>query len=90
MTLNKFREMVEDRGNWHAEVHGIAKSWTQLSSVQQQQKYTVMSKYDWKVLVIYLLSLSSYALLYDAGPGTLRNTDTFPMCFARFLFARFS
>ena len=33
----------------------------------QQQEYTVMSKYDWKVLVIYLLSLSSYALLYDAG-----------------------
>ena len=61
-----------------------------LAAVQQQQKYTVMSKYDWKVLVIYLLSLSSYALLYDAGPGTLRNTDTFPMCFARFLFARFS
>ena len=32
MNLNKFREMVEDRGNWHAEVNGIAKSWTQLSS----------------------------------------------------------
>ena len=31
MNLSKFRETVEDRGSWHAAVHGIAKSRTQLS-----------------------------------------------------------
>ena len=32
MSLNKFREIVEDRGFWHAAVHGVTKSRTGLSS----------------------------------------------------------
>ena len=28
MSLSKLREMVKDRGTWHAAVHGAAKSWT--------------------------------------------------------------
>ena len=31
MSLSKFREMVKDREAWHAAVHGVAKSRTQLS-----------------------------------------------------------
>ena len=31
MSLSKLREMVKDREAWHAAVHGIAKSRTQLS-----------------------------------------------------------
>ena len=31
MSLNKLREMVKDREAWRAVVHGITKSWTQLS-----------------------------------------------------------
>ena len=31
MSLSKLWEMVMDRGTWHASVHGVAKSWTQLS-----------------------------------------------------------
>ena len=31
MNLSKLRETVEDRGAWHATVHGVAKSQTQLS-----------------------------------------------------------
>ena len=31
MSLNKLRERVEDRKAWHAVVHGVAKSQTQLS-----------------------------------------------------------
>ena len=27
MNLRKLQEMVEDRGAWHAAVHGVAKSW---------------------------------------------------------------
>ena len=31
MSLSKLREIVEDRGAWHATVHGVAKSQTQFS-----------------------------------------------------------
>ena len=32
MNLSKLRETVEDRGAWRVAVHGVAKSWTQLSA----------------------------------------------------------
>ena len=32
MSLSKFREIVKDREAWHATVHGVAKSQTQLSN----------------------------------------------------------
>ena len=31
MNLSKLQEIVKDREAWHAAVHGVAKSWTQLS-----------------------------------------------------------
>ena len=31
MSLNKFRKIVKDREAWCAAVHGVTKSWTQLS-----------------------------------------------------------
>ena len=31
MSFSKFPEMVKDREAWHAAVHGVTKSWTQLS-----------------------------------------------------------
>ena len=31
MSLSKFQEVVKDREAWHAAVHGVTKSWTQLS-----------------------------------------------------------
>ena len=31
MSLSKLREMVKDREAWHAALHGVAKSRTQLS-----------------------------------------------------------
>ena len=30
MSLSKPQKLVMDREAWHAEVHGVAKSWTQL------------------------------------------------------------
>ena len=31
MSLSKLQELVMDREGWHAAVHGITKSWTQVS-----------------------------------------------------------
>ena len=32
MSLSKLQEMVKDREAWHAALHGVTKSWTQLSN----------------------------------------------------------
>ena len=32
VSLSELRELVMDRGAWHAAIHGVAKSWTRLSN----------------------------------------------------------
>ena len=32
VSLSVLREMVRDREDWHAVIHGVAKSWTRLSN----------------------------------------------------------
>ena len=35
MNLSKLWEIVKDREGWYAAIHGITKSWTQLTTEQQ-------------------------------------------------------
>ena len=47
VNLSKLQEIVEDRGAWHAAVHGVAKSWIRLSN----QTMTTQQKYPWMSLL---------------------------------------
>ena len=38
MSLSKLWEIVNNRGDWYAVVHGVAKSQTQLTTEQQKTK----------------------------------------------------
>ena len=46
MSSSKFQELVMDREAWRAAVHGVAKSWTQLSDRTELKGTT--KKYDQK------------------------------------------
>ena len=41
MNLHRIREIVKDREAWCAAVHGVAESWTQLATEQQQRSRTI-------------------------------------------------
>ena len=45
MSLSKVQKMMKDTEAWHAEVHGVAKSQTQLSNWEKQDKCFIVYMY---------------------------------------------
>ena len=45
VSLSELRELVMDREAWHAAIHGVAKSWTQLSDRTELKNKTYPSQF---------------------------------------------
>ena len=49
MNLSKFREIVKDRGDWHAAVHGVSKSQTRLSNWTKTKIHIQLKSILWEL-----------------------------------------
>ena len=54
MNLGKFREVVKDKEVWHPAIHGVTKSWTQLSDFDvslSELREMVMDREAWHAVL---------------------------------------
>ena len=54
MSLSKLQELVMDREAWSAAVHGVAKSWTQMSK-RTELKHAICKLMDVPTLIAQIL-----------------------------------
>ena len=75
MSLSKLREIMEDRGAWHAAVRGVAKSWIQLNNciTTNQSILPVTATLVESAVSIYVLC-SPFNLLLAVNEGAEFHT----------------
>ena len=62
MSLSKLQELVMDWEAWHAAVHGVTKSWTQLSDLTELKNMFLLSEF--RVTFFGVLNGLLYQIFY--------------------------
>ena len=59
MSLSKFQEMVKDREAWHAAVHEVTESWTQLSDSTYNNNLPINNLHETLTRQIHRLNIGA-------------------------------
>ena len=67
MSLGELRELVMDREAWHAEVHGVTKSWTRLSDwTERTHEWSKTKLFCCTYISICIMFIKLYVLLENS------------------------